>query len=75
MGARNESLQELMDKIQSLPPEQFVEVEDFVDFLQHRRQTEEAGPRKPLDFPVISAGQWPQGFSLRREDLYGDDGR
>ena len=26
-------------------------------------------------FPVISVGQWPEDLSLRREDMYGDDGR
>jgi hypothetical protein len=26
-------------------------------------------------FPVISIGLWPEGLSLRREDIYGDDGR
>ncbi len=27
------------------------------------------------DFPVDSYGSWPEGLSLRREDLYGDDER
>jgi hypothetical protein len=27
------------------------------------------------DFPVIDVGPRPEGLSLRREDLYGDDGR
>jgi hypothetical protein len=26
-------------------------------------------------FPVISLGAWPANLSLRREDMYGDDGR
>lgn len=26
-------------------------------------------------FPVIDVGPWPEGLSLRREDMYGDDGR
>ena len=26
-------------------------------------------------FPVIHVGAWPAEFSLRREDMYGDDGR
>jgi hypothetical protein len=30
----------------------------------------------PLDdFPVHDFGPWPANLSLRREDLYGDDGR
>jgi hypothetical protein len=31
-------------------------------------------PRQ-LDWPVHDSGPWPAGLSLRREDLYGDDGR
>lgn len=27
------------------------------------------------DFPVIDVGPWPENLSLRREDMYGDDGR
>ncbi len=27
------------------------------------------------DFPVIHVGAWPAALSLRREDMYGDDGR
>jgi hypothetical protein len=30
---------------------------------------------KPLKFPVDNYGPWPKGLSLRREDLYDDDGR
>ena len=33
------------------------------------------GPRPPLDLPVLDVGPWPEGLSLRREDMYGDDGR
>jgi len=28
-----------------------------------------------LNLPVIDVGPWPENFSLRREDMYGDDGR
>jgi len=31
--------------------------------------------RPPLDFPVIHVADWPENLSLRREDMYGDDGR
>ena len=27
------------------------------------------------DFPVIHVGAWPADLSLRREDMYGDEGR
>lgn len=35
-------------------------------------------PTEPFDvddLPVHDLGPWPEGLSLRREDLYGDDGR
>ncbi len=37
-----------------------------------RRKPTEAVPRLTLDevWPVHSAGAWPEGLSLRREDIY-----
>jgi hypothetical protein len=31
--------------------------------------------RQPLDLPTHDVGPWPANVSLRREDMYGDDGR
>lgn len=69
--------QSLVDKLNELPPERVAEVEDFIDFLRQRRQAKPAAGRQraPFDFPVISVGHWPEDLSLRREDMYGDDGR
>jgi hypothetical protein len=39
------------------------------------KKTETKEKRLPLDFPVIHVGSWPENLSLRREDMYGDDGR
>ncbi len=77
MGTPTQDAQTLMEKIQSLPAQRIAEVEDFVDFLKQRIQAPHTSEtwRKPLDFPVISVGRWPEDFSLRREDMYGDDGR
>ena len=64
-----------MKKIQSLPTDRIAEVEDFVDFLRERarlRKTAVTG-KELLDFPVDDLGPWPEGVSLRREDMYGDD--
>lgn len=35
------------------------------------------GPESdPLaDFPTLHVESWPAGFSFRREEIYGDDGR
>lgn len=65
----------LVKKIQSLPTERIAEVENFVDFLQQRAKFEQLSQDKTLNFPVISVGKWPNGLSLHREDMYGDDGR
>jgi hypothetical protein len=27
------------------------------------------------DFPAHDVGPWPEGFTVRREEIYGDDGR
>lgn len=35
-------------------------------------------PRKLFDvndLPTVDLGPWPDGISLRREEIYGDDGR
>ena len=31
--------------------------------------------QKPIEFLVLHVDKWPEGLSLRREDMYGDDGR
>ncbi|WP_372720336.1 MULTISPECIES: DUF2281 domain-containing protein [Gammaproteobacteria] len=75
MSIQTEPMQDLVEKIQSLPAERIAEVEDFVDFLKQRARAKQHAKREPLDFPVISVGKWPEDLSLRREDMYGDDGR
>lgn len=77
MTTHQQNAQALIEKIQSLPTDRIEEVEDFVDFLKMRIEHKKmAAPRKQAPgFPVISVGAWPEGLSLRREDLYGDDGR
>lgn len=66
--------QTLIEKIQALPVEQIAEVEDFVDFLK-QRASKKSAQHEPLDFPTMSVGKWPEDLSLRREDMYGDNGR
>ena len=68
-------LQSLVTKLKELPPERVAEVEDFIDFLRSRNRTQRGRPRQSFDFPVISVGRWPEGLSLRCEDMYDDDGR
>ncbi len=68
-------VQPLLEKLKQLPPERIAEVEDFIDFLRARSQGPCVSRKTPSDFPVISVGRWPDGLSLRREEMYGDDGR
>lgn len=77
MTTSMQSTQALFEKIQSLPTDRIAEVEDFVDFLKQRAKLRKASTAgtESLDFPVDDLGPWPDGFSLRREDMYGDDGR
>ncbi|WP_022947266.1 hypothetical protein [Methylohalobius crimeensis] len=66
-------IQPLVNKLKELPPERVAKVEDFIDFLSSRGPAERtaAGPRAPVD----QVGQWPEDLSLRRDDMYGDNGR
>lgn len=75
MSLQTLPLQNLVEKIQSLSVERIAEVEDFVDFLRQQPPVRRMPSRAPQAFPVISVGIWPQAWRLRREDLYGDDGR
>jgi len=77
MAISMQSTQALIEKIQSLPIDRIAEVEDFVDFLRQRAGLRKATTtgKESLDFPVDDLGPWPDGLSLRREDMYGDDGR
>jgi hypothetical protein len=75
MSIQTQPMQNLVEKIQSLPAERITEVEDFVDFLKQGAQAKQPVRREPLDFPVINVGKWPEDLSLRRVDMYGDDGR
>ena len=75
MNTQTQPMRILVEKIRSLPPERIAEVEDFVDSLKQRVQVRLPTKRGPLNFPVISVGKWPTKLSLRREDMYGDDGR
>jgi hypothetical protein len=44
--------------------------------LADRSAQEHTGrPLNPTDLPRHDLGPWPDGLSLRREDIYGDDGR
>jgi hypothetical protein len=36
---------------------------------------EQSGPREPLTFSAHNVGPWPEGFSVRREEIYGNDER
>jgi hypothetical protein len=76
MATPMHNAQALLEKIQSLPTDRIAEVEDFVDFLRERSTVQRTiAGKEPLDFPVDDLGPWPEGLSLRREDMYGDDGR
>ena len=72
-----DNAQALINKLQELPPERQIEVEDFIDFLRQRTSARAAATvhRASLDFPVDRAGSWPTDLGLRREDIYDNDGR
>ena len=78
MPAYIQNTDSLLKKIQSLPIDRIAEIEDFVDFIRERtkdQKTVATTKKKLLNFPVISVGKWSNKLSLRREDMYDDDGR
>ena len=75
MATSTQNAQTLLEKIQSLPADQVAEVEHFVEVLRQRAAKRQKPGNKPLDFPVDDLGAWPEDLSLRREELYGDEGR
>ena len=74
MATPMHNMQVLLEKIQALPAERIADVEDFVDFLK-QRASKKSAEDEPLDFPTDDLGPWPEDLSLRREDMYGDNGR
>ena len=51
---------------------------EHVARIEIREQPPRQVPTLPFDadaLPTLDLGPWPQGVSLRREDLYGDEGR
>ena len=70
---QTDKIQGIVEKLRALPPERVDQVADFVDFLAQRSRTARPKRRGPLNFPVISVGEWPEDLGLRREDIYGED--
>ena len=51
---------------------------EYVASIEVREPPARQLPTLPFDvdaLPVRDLGPWPEGMTLRREDLYGDDGR
>ena len=51
---------------------------EYVARVEARNPPPRQPPTLPFDvdaLPVRDLGPWPEGMTLRREDLYGDDGR
>lgn len=38
-------------------------------------RADEPAPQQHVELPALDLGPWPANLSLRREDMYGDDGR
>lgn len=43
--------------------------------LEVADQKKPRSKRRPLDLPLHDSGPWPEGFTVRREEIYDDDGR
>ena len=64
-----------MSAADPLPPGSYLASIEMDEAPARRLPTLPFDPENPDDLPVHDLGPWPEGLSLRREDLYGDDGR
>lgn len=51
---------------------------EHIASIEVRERPSRQLPILPFDvdaLPKLDLGPWPEGLSLRREDMYGDDGR
>jgi hypothetical protein len=53
-----------------VPPGDYTAPLEVLSGVRGRRDTD-----GKLDWPVHDCGPWPENLSLRREDLYSDEGR
>ena len=51
------------------------EHEVTITLIHHPNQADAGRPVDPAGLPRHDLGPWPRGLSLRREEIYGDDGR
>lgn len=76
MTSSNEKSEQLIKKIQALPPDTAADVEELINCLFARAVAESRKCQKiPASFPVDDAGPWPEGLRLDRAFMYGDDQR
>ena len=57
-----------------LPPQANIPPGEYAGVLVLESKSTPA-ERPPLELPIIDVGPWPEGLSLRREDIYDDGGR
>lgn len=58
-----------------LPPEVTTGPHRIIAIIDEPSELESEAAPKPFVFPVIPEARWPDDMPIRREDLYGDDGR
>jgi hypothetical protein len=61
-------------RISGIVPDEVPVGEHEVTIIVTDRSDQEPAGRLS-DLPTHDLGPWPEGLSLRREDMYGDDGR
>jgi hypothetical protein len=57
-----------------VPPDILPGVHEIVIVINSATSSQRAVPTE-WRLPVRNVGPWPEGFTCRREDIYGDDGR
>ncbi|MBF0629203.1 MAG: hypothetical protein HQL91_13375 [Magnetococcales bacterium] len=72
-------VEEIYQRARQLPEEKAAEVLNFIGYLEATLHHRPAPPRKHPSvaewLKPIQVDSWDDGMDLRREALYGDDGR
>jgi hypothetical protein len=62
------TLDQVIHLVNQLTPDEQEKLTEYLELQKKKRSILD-------DIPVVDVGPWPEGLSLRREDMYGDDER
>lgn len=62
------TLDQVIHMVNQLTPDEQEKLTEYLELQKKKRSILD-------DIPVVDVGPWPEGLSLRREDMYGNNER